>query len=133
MIIDYRCQEFQKLIWINHSFKNAKMLQEINLYLPKEILSDVASLFNQNETHEITTSRTHGPYTCITKFPMCRWRWKLTISVECSPKIRKEISNNFTFITIQHHYLELFLPHWKNCKNQLQHFFCLGKISNIEL
>ena len=51
---------------------NAKILYEIDLYLPKEILSDVASLFNQNETHEITTSRTHGPYTCITKFPMCR-------------------------------------------------------------
>lgn len=33
------------------------------LYLPKEILSDVASLFSQNDTQDMTTKRIHGPYT----------------------------------------------------------------------
>ena len=32
--------------------------------MPREILSEVASLFNQNETQEITTSSMQGPYTC---------------------------------------------------------------------
>ena len=31
--------------------------------LPKEILSEVASLLSQNDTQDITTSRIQGPYT----------------------------------------------------------------------
>ena len=62
-----------------------------DLYLPNEILSDVASLFNQNETQEMTTRRTQGPYTWMTKFPMWRCRWKLTIKVECSPVKKKRL------------------------------------------
>lgn len=64
-----------------------KSLDILFCSLPKETLSAVASLLSQKETHDKTTSRTQGPYTCIKKFPMCLCRWKLTSSMEyCAEK-----------------------------------------------
>ena len=78
--------------------------------IPRDILSDVASLFNQKDTQDITTRRIQGPYTykkkiyflsfifhfglqnwneyptCITKSPICLCKWKLTRRVEKEPK-----------------------------------------------
>lgn len=47
---------------------------ECTLSGPKEILSEVASLLSQKLTHEMTTSKMQGPYTWMTKLPMCRCR-----------------------------------------------------------
>ncbi|TGZ51498.1 hypothetical protein DBV15_02252 [Temnothorax longispinosus] len=52
------------------------------LLLPSDTRSAVASLFNQNETQDKTTSRTQGPYTCIRKLPMCLCKWKYTKSID---------------------------------------------------
>ena len=52
------------------------------IYKPKAILSDVASLLIQNPTHEMMTSRLHGTYTLMRKYSMCRFSLNVTNSTE---------------------------------------------------
>ena len=38
---------------------------KIKSFSPNDILSEVASLLSQNDTHDMTTNRMHGPYTWL--------------------------------------------------------------------
>ena len=50
----------------SNAYKKAYLhIKNNNILLPKNILSEVASLFSQNDTHDMTTNRMQGPYTCI--------------------------------------------------------------------
>lgn len=57
--------------------------------LPRPILSAVASLLIQKETQDNITMSVHGTYTCIRKYPMCRWNWNATRNVENPPANQK--------------------------------------------
>ena len=58
------------------------LYKHYKIYRPSAILSEVASLFIQNPTHEIMTSRLHGTYTLIKKYPMCLLSLNVTYSTE---------------------------------------------------
>lgn len=71
--------------------KNRRFIKQPIYFIPSDILSAVASRFNQKETQDKTTNSMQGPYTCIKKFPICRWRWKLTNNIEYSTKNKKTV------------------------------------------
>ena len=56
---------------------------KVAIYVPRAILSEVASLLIQKETHDNTTRRQQGTYTLIRKYPMCRHNIKRTVRIEC--------------------------------------------------
>lgn len=83
---EHKTKRYSRRVSQQHKSQRTYQLLMNNewLLLPKDTLSAVASLFNQKDTQERTTSRTHGPYTCIRKLPMCLCKWKYTRSIEYS-------------------------------------------------
>jgi len=77
--IIYRCTHLQYASVQNDMLKVYIAIirdSDIKFLLPSDTRSAVASLFNQKETQDKTTSKIQGPYTCIRKLPICLCKWK---------------------------------------------------------